>query len=79
PATKGVMTATFNSLPAGNYAIIVYHDENDNGKLDLRLGMFPKEGYGLSNNLKPLGPPAYQDARHNVPEAGMKTTIQLTY
>lgn len=36
-------TATFKDIPDGVYAISVYHDENDNDKLDLIMGMMPKE------------------------------------
>ena len=45
-------TATFTDIPDGIYAISVYHDENDNEKLDLIMGMIPKEDTGTSNNPK---------------------------
>ncbi len=38
----------FKNLPKGRYAISVYHDENNNHKLD-RGWFLPKEGVGLSN------------------------------
>ena len=34
-------TATFTDIPDGIYAVSVYHDENDNEKLDLIMGMIP--------------------------------------
>ena len=37
-------------LPAGQYALSVFHDENLNEKLDKNLMGIPKEGYGASNN-----------------------------
>jgi len=37
----------FTNLPVGTYAVSVYHDENNNHKLDMGLFM-PKEGVGLS-------------------------------
>ena len=45
-------TATFTDIPDGIYAVSVYHDENDNEKLDLIMGMIPKENTGTSNNPK---------------------------
>ncbi len=66
PAKKGTMTLTFEEVPAGQYAVMVYHDENANGKLDLRFGMFPTEGYGLSNNPKVMGPPSFEDSEFTV-------------
>ena len=41
----------FKHLPKGRYAVSVYHDENNNHKLDRGL-FLPKEGVGLSNFYK---------------------------
>lgn len=55
---------TFDNLPAGEYAISTYHDENNNGKLDKNMMGIPSEDYAASNNAKGfMGPPAYKDAR----------------
>ncbi|MDP2833662.1 MAG: DUF2141 domain-containing protein [Pseudomonadota bacterium] len=79
PAGAGTVNAVFPGLPAGRYAVMVYHDENGNGKLDLRFGMFPKEGYGLSTNPKPLGPPKFKDAAFEVPDTDSRIDIRLDY
>jgi len=79
PAAVGTVRGVFRDLPPGRYAIVTYHDEDGDGKLKLRFGMFPKEGYGLSNNPIVSGPPAFQDAAFDVPEAGAKLAIQLAY
>lgn len=56
-------------LPAGTYAIVILHDENDNLKLDKRLGI-PKEGYGFSNNVRgAMGPPSFAKASFNFSES----------
>ena len=53
---------TVHDLPAGRYAIKLYHDANANGKLDSnRLGI-PTEGYGFSNNAGRFGPPPFEKA-----------------
>ncbi|CAC9974808.1 MULTISPECIES: DUF2141 domain-containing protein [Flavobacterium] len=55
---------TFDNLPAGEYAISTYHDENNNGKLDRNAMGIPSEDYAASNNAKGfMGPPAYKDAK----------------
>lgn len=38
-------------LKQGKYSVVVFHDENDNGKLDRYFYGPPKEGYGFSNNV----------------------------
>ena len=54
-------------LPAGEYALSVFQDINDNGKLESNFIGIPKEPAGLSNNLRPrFGPPKYQDAAFSV-------------
>lgn len=79
PAGAGIVNAVFPALPAGRYAVMVYHDENGNGRLDLRLGMFPKEGHGLSNNPKLFGPPKFKDAAFEVPDTDSRIEIRLDY
>lgn len=41
----------FEDIPYGEYAVIVFHDENSNGVLDHKMG-FPSEGKGFSNEWK---------------------------
>ncbi len=59
----------FDSIHPGRYAIQFYHDENQNGKLDLNLIGIPKESYGSSNDVKPvLGPPKFEKMLFNLTE-----------
>lgn len=64
----------FSDLPDGEYAVKLYHDDNDNNKLDSNMFGIPKEGYGFSNNGGRFGPPAYSEARFDVKE---KTEISI--
>ena len=41
-------TITLSNIPFGEYAAIVFHDENANGTLDHKFG-FPNEPMGFSN------------------------------
>lgn len=53
----------FPDLPAGNYAIAILHDENNDQKMNKNALGLPKEGYGFSNNvMAPFGPPSYRRA-----------------
>jgi uncharacterized protein (DUF2141 family) len=57
-----VLTIVFDSIPAGEYAVSLYQDENDNGKLDTGAYGIPTEKYGCSNNVRgKMGPPAFKD------------------
>ncbi len=57
-ATKAVLKF---SLPKGSYAVVLFYDVNDNGKLDKTLfPPIPKEPYGFSNNPKIMGKPKFE-------------------
>jgi outer membrane protein len=43
----------------GEYALLVYYDENGNGRIDRNFMGIPKEPLGFSNRYRPRGPPSY--------------------
>ena len=54
-------------LPAGEYALSIFQDVNDDGKLARNFIGIPKEPSGLSNNVRPrFGPPKYKDSTFTV-------------
>lgn len=54
----------FDSLPAGQFAMALFHDENANSKLDTNLFGMPSEGWGASRDAQAhMGPPDWEDAR----------------
>ena len=54
-------------LPAGEYALSIFQDVDDDGKLARNFIGIPKEPAGLSNNVRPrFGPPKYKDAKFTV-------------
>jgi uncharacterized protein (DUF2141 family) len=62
-AAAGSQTAVFTNLTPGAYAIITYHDANDNGRLDETVLGIPTEGYGFSNDAEGfLGAPSFKQA-----------------
>ena len=59
PATEGATTLALRDLAAGDYAVAVYHDANDNRKLDQNMMGIPVEAAGFSNDaVGNMGPPA---------------------
>jgi uncharacterized protein (DUF2141 family) len=59
----------FEQLPAGEYAMSVIQDENDNGTLDSNLFGAPTEGYGASNNILPAtSAPTWTDSKFALSE-----------
>lgn len=79
PAKAGMLSLSFNDLPPGRYSLMVYHDSNADQKLNLRLGMFPIEGYGLSNNPKVMGPPKFEDSAFDFRLPETQISVKLSY
>ena len=79
-AISGMQSAVFTNLQPGAYAIIVFHDENDNGKLDENGWGVPTEGYGFSNNAEGfLSSPSFKDAAVTLDQADKTVEIRLNY
>ena len=47
--------------------------------MNRRLGMFPTEGYGLSNNPVVLGPPSFADSAFDVGTDAQAINVELRY
>lgn len=64
-------------LPMGDYALSVFHDENQNGKFDTNFFGIPKEGFAFSSNPKIyFGPPTFEKAKFQIE---MNQTIKLEF
>lgn len=68
----------FSNIPPGTYAVSLFHDDNDNGKMDTNFLGIPKEDYGCSNNAQGfLGPPKWENAKFEVLHEPVTQTITL--
>lgn len=76
-ADAGTIELVFPDLVAGDYALMVFHDENDNGKLDSNLIGMPVEGYGFSNNPRVMRKPTWEESRFTLAEDGQVVVIDL--
>lgn len=73
----GNLTFDFDVAP-GEYAIAVYHDKNDNDKLDKNMVGYPREPFGFSNNYRPVvSAPDFQDCAFEHSEKGKVVSIKL--
>jgi uncharacterized protein (DUF2141 family) len=73
-----VIHLRFTNLPPGEYAVGVFQDRNNDGKLDMTLGKTPTEPWGLSNDARPLDrQPTFEEAKFAVPADGASIIINL--
>lgn len=77
PVKGGQSEALFENIPAGMYAVMVFHDANKNKKLDQNFLGIPKEGYGASQNKLPFASaPSFNDNKFLVPDKTV-TTLRI--
>ncbi|MEQ9092370.1 MAG: DUF2141 domain-containing protein [Balneola sp.] len=78
PVDSTTIIWTQEMLPFGEYAIAVYHDKNENGKIDTNFLGIPKEDYGFSNNARGrFGPASWQDSKFKVEDNFYSTSIKI--
>lgn len=75
--TDGKAVITFENVTPGEYAILVLHDANNNGRMDYDTNGMPKESYGLSNNPRSFGPPVYNQAKFDMETEDLNISIRL--
>lgn len=79
-AAKDFAEARFENLAPGIYAVSVCHDEN--GSLKLETGLFgrPKEGVGVSGNVKTMFlAPKFEDACFKLAGDDKTVSVKLHY
>ena len=73
-------TCVFEGLLPGTYAVAVFHDENDNGKMDVNLLRLPKEGFGFTNVDKlGFGQPSFDTASFQLGTDDMTVPAKMIY
>jgi uncharacterized protein (DUF2141 family) len=73
---QGRAFVVFEDLPAGTYAVVVFHDENGNGEIDRNFIGLPTEGLGLSDNPVLFMAPRFVDA--DIRFDGSNLTLPIT-
>ncbi len=80
PAQEGAMTLCVAAPEKGQYAVVVYHDENANGKFDRNWIGLPTEGFGVSNNPALfLAPPSFKESAFEVNGELMNIQVEVKY
>ncbi len=72
-------TIEITGVKPGTYAVALIHDENANGKMDMRL-FLPREGFGFSRNPKiGMGPPKFESAKFTVGAQDAHYAVRMNY
>jgi uncharacterized protein (DUF2141 family) len=73
-------TCEFATLEPGQYAAVVFHDENGDHKFNMNAFGMPMEGYGFSNDAAALfAPPTFQSAAFTYNANRLYIIINIRY
>jgi uncharacterized protein (DUF2141 family) len=76
PAARGFVEAVIDNIPPGAYAVVGYHDVNDNDRFDKFLAM-PREPYALSGKAADVLVPHFDDARLKITKGENYVIIRM--
>ncbi len=80
PIKDGHATCVFGGVPAGTYAVAVFHAEHNETQMETGLFGKPKQGYGFSNNpSSTFGPPSFASAAFAYKGGTLNLPVQLSY
>lgn len=76
PAAQGFVEVVFDDVPPGEYAVVGYHDVNNNDEFDKFLSM-PREPYALSGEAANSLIPAFRDAQLKINQGENYVIIRM--
>lgn len=80
PARPGSVSVHIAGVPPGTYAVVAYHDENNNGHVDRNFLGIPTEAVGFSRDAPVhFGPPSWDDAAFVVGAGGAQIMLTLRF
>ena len=80
PARPGDVMASVTGITPGPYAVAVYQDEDDSGRLKRSFLGLPKEDLGFSRNpALGLGPPGFADSLLMIGSGNNRVSVTLRH
>ncbi len=75
---NGKSSTVFKNVPKGEFAIVCYHDANDNQQLDFSDRRIPLEDYRTSAKEENLyGPPIFEESKFKVDDKDLNMNIKF--
>lgn len=77
PIENGIAKKTITNVPAGNYAVTVFHDQDENGVIRKNKIGYPVDNFGFSNNPSLFfGVPSFEKCSRKV-TSGKSTLFEI--
>lgn len=77
--TAGTFSETISLPQAGDYAITIWHDLDNDGRFSMDERYEVLDGWGSSGDTSVPGAPTFQTAKITVPNFGAEATIAMIY
>lgn len=77
PIKNGKATVIFNGVTPGTYAVLCFHDRNNDDQMNFQANGMPLEDYGASNNDLSMGPPSWSKAKFEVAQENLELEIRM--
>jgi uncharacterized protein (DUF2141 family) len=76
----GTLSVDLGEIPAGDYAVTIWHDDNGNGQFDVdpRTGA-PADGWATANAEGLRTRPTFDQVRLPVPASGLRVPLAVHY
>lgn len=75
----GTLSVDLGDVPAGDYAVTVWHDDNANQRFDIDAGGAPADGWATANSDGLRGQPTFEQVRLTIPAEGLRVPLALHY
>ncbi len=75
----GDMVLTIPNVPAGDYAVMVLHDEDSNFQMAREDNGKPKEGWAMSGTFAGGRKPTFDEVKVSIPADGATLTEAMIY
>jgi uncharacterized protein (DUF2141 family) len=73
-------TCEFSGIAPGVYAVVLFHDENGDGKFNRNWIGLPEEGYGFSNDAPAhFHPPRFDEASFSFTGGKLEIPVNIRY
>lgn len=80
PIHNSTASCRFDGVAPGTYAIVAFHDENGNKKIDIGFLGIPNEGYAASNNAhRVLGKPSFDGSSFKYSGGRVRLRAKMSY
>lgn len=74
----GVVRVTFRDVAPGDYALMVLHDEDGDGRMKMN-GDMPGEGWAMINGDSLRAAPTFDQVKVSIPASGARINLPMAY